>query len=222
MGLFGASKQQRIMRSGAGSVNKSVCLNEKLYNVLFADRIDDFTAMKDHAAISWIYSGKTITLNEINAIIADPAIESRLKFLACYSAVSRGVAVPAGTYFGGIIEYPIDKGFDILAYYADGSARYYNHAGHSVVYHNETPSIDEAIKTCNMISEKVVESIGPWEKPRMPRPSAGIVRFTFLVSDGLYLGQGPLKDMMGDQMGNAIVGGGINLMKELIKAVPKS
>jgi hypothetical protein len=49
-------------------------------------------------------------------------------------------------------------------------------------------------------SEKIVSQIGPWNKPRRAFPGKGDLRISFLVSDGLYFGEGPINTLFKDPL----------------------
>jgi hypothetical protein len=60
-----------------------------------------------------------------------------------------------------------------------------------------------------------VSQIGPWEKRRLPPPKLGYIRMSFVVSDGLYFGEGPFEVMQNDAMAGPIV----QRAGELLRAV---
>jgi len=64
--------------------------------------------------------------------------------------------------------------------------------------------------------EQVIMRIGPWDKKRLPPPKKGDVRLTFLVSDGLYFGQGAFNLLSKDPIGGAVLKASAELMKMLI------
>ena len=51
----------------------------------------------------------------------------------------------------------------------------------------------------------MVQQIGPWDQPRLAPPTAGNARLTFLVSDGLYFGQGPMNVLQADAKGGPVL-----------------
>jgi hypothetical protein len=60
-----------------------------------------------------------------------------------------------------------------------------------------------------------VNKIGVWDKPRRPNPTKGNVRITFLVSDGLYFGEGPMNILFNDEMASPALTNATELMKYL-------
>ncbi len=193
-------------------------LNDDLYNSLFADNPNLFVPLKEHRAISWIYANITPTINELETISEDQTIESRLKFLALNTALNRGTRIQKKIYFGTIMEVPVNGKYDVLAYYSDRRARYYNHSGKGVVYEGGRDAVDAAIDRAIAASVQICNLIGPWEKPRLPKPAGDLWRFSFLLSDGLYFGQGPMKALESDQMASAMLSSGAEVMQSLINA----
>ena len=191
-------------------------LNESLYNCLFADDPKYFSDMRDIECISWIFSDRIPEIQKLNDWAKDDTIESRLRFLCLYSALKRNLKIDKKIYFGTILEVPVNNGYDILAFYSDKKARYYNFSGAAVIYENGNLNIDSVIDKVNKISIKVCDEIGPWEGGRLPRPNGSTARFTYLMSDGIYFGNGPISELSKDPMGSAILISGAEIMKILI------
>jgi hypothetical protein len=78
-----------------------------------------------------------------------------------------------------------------LAAYSDGRVRYINQTGKVAVFEGVPSQVDEKAKGLVASAVAALKCIGPWEKTRLPPPRKGNVRITFLVSDGLYFGEGP-------------------------------
>jgi hypothetical protein len=202
--------------------NDTSILNDDLYNALFADDPDDFIQLKDHPAISWIYENRTPALAELELLAEDQSVESRIRFLALYTALQRGLKISRKVYLGTIMEVPMDRGYDVLAFYSDKRARYYNYSGKAVIYEGGRDAIDDSIEKANSVSIQVCNRIGPWDKKRLPKPNGNIWRFSFLVSDGLYFGQGPMNALNTDELAAAMIRSGAEVMKTLTNEAQKS
>jgi len=194
----------------------TAALDEDLYNSLFADDPDDFIDMKGHKAISWIYEDRTPTIDELESIANDNSIESRIRFLALYTALEFGLAIGKKIYFGTIMEVPVEGGYDVLAYYSDLTARYYNYSGKAIIYEGGKPFVDNCIEKANSVAIQVCNVLGPWEKERLPRPRGDVFRISFLVSDGLYFGNSSIKEIGNDQAVSTIFRNGVEVMKALV------
>jgi hypothetical protein len=64
-------------------------------------------------------------------------------------------------------------------------------------------------------SQNIFNQIGVWDKPRRTAPTKGNARITFLVSDGLYFGEGPVDILFNDPMAGPALTSATYLMKYL-------
>lgn len=62
----------------------------------------------------------------------------------------------------------------------------------------------------------IVERIGPWDSARPPAPTRN-VRLNFLVSDGLYFGEGPMAALQADAMAGPLLDAGAGLLAEVVR-----
>jgi hypothetical protein len=145
----------------------------------------------------------------------DTTVESRIQLLACRQLAASGQPVADKQLFGVIIEVGLEEGPDTLAAYKDGTARYINHSGKMIIWENPTAESNVIIQQLLDDSENVVAQIGPWTDPRLPAPGAGDIRLNFLVTDGLYFGQGPFEVLQGDAMGGPVIQSALALLQFL-------
>jgi len=114
-----------------------------------------------------------------------------------------------------IVEVPLASGLDTLAAFSEGGVRYVNQSGKLLVIEG-VADVLPLVKRLIAASEPVVSRIGPWDKPRLAPPKLGNVRLTFLVSDGLYFGEGPMSVMQGDAMAGPIIGQATQLLQAVV------
>ena len=177
--------------------------NNRIYNLLFGD---DLNLYLEHTIEPLGYPfdilfSENSSSSEFKKIIQDDEVESRAKILACHKLTGLGVKPDMMELFGVIVEVGLDEGLDVLASYRDGSARYLNHSQKMVIW--ETTKDEKANEITSELfdlSKLIVDKIGPWDKPRLPHPVKGNVRVTFLVSDRLYFGEGPINIMFSDPL----------------------
>jgi hypothetical protein len=121
-------------------------------------------------------------------------------------------ADPNVTIHGVVLDVPIDDGLDTLAAYADGTARYINHSGRTIIWEVSgtsnplSPSIEGVLAAGAGIpatSQRV-----SWNTPEVG-DRAGLA--TILTKSGLLTW--PLDD---DPISGALLGSGAALMQELI------
>ncbi len=189
-----------------------------IYNLLFCDDIELYKA-KHRGAIDdgpW----KTVFATpgdkkSLEALALNTSEETRLRVLANNALRKMSIAPRRKELLGVIIEVGLDGGLDTLAAYQDGRARYINQSGKIIIWETNEPQIDNKIKNLFRAAETVVEKIGPWDKARLAPPAAGMIRLTFLVSDGLYFGQGPMSVLQRDPLGGQVVAAATELIVAL-------
>ena len=171
--------------------------SNQIYDLLFCDKPEGFRPPPGEQPVAWqaILFGEPPVADSILALAQDKTQESRIRALAFNWLRANGHRVPARQLFGVVMEMPLRGGLDTLAVYADGRIRYINHTGNITVIENGNPDIEFSIERLLHVSQDVVDRMGPWNKTRMPPPGKGKIRLSFVVSDGLYFGEG-LADVM--------------------------
>jgi hypothetical protein len=186
-----------------------------IYNLLFCDDLSLFKPRQDQDLAPWqetLFS-KNPDQVAIETIATDSMEESRIRALAFNWLRQNGQTIPNREVLGVIIEVPLEGGLDTLAAYSDGRVRYINQTGKLAVFEGGPPEVQSMAKQLVAISEATVAKIGPWDKPRLPPPSRGHIRMTFLVSDGLYFGQGPYGIMQKDPSAAPIINQATKLLQ---------
>jgi hypothetical protein len=186
----------------------------KVYNLLFCDQPDLFkTEQKQPSGYPWDILLATVTsVDDLQKIIDDGSAETRARILAYQRLTDNGYTAGKKELLGVIIEVGLEKGLDVLAAYKDGSARYINQSGKIIIWEPGSATAELLIDTLFEKSKHVVSNIGVWEKDRLPAPGADNVRLSFLVSDGLYFGQGPFDVLEADAMGGPVIHAATQLM----------
>jgi len=217
VGLAGATAVAEPVKA-VGGPYKGDSVN-LIYQLLFCDRLELF---KEHTKgpplppMSVLLSD-TPNLVEIEKVAGDEKQESRIRMLAFNALRRAGKDVPKKIYLGTIIEVGLAEGTDTLAVFADGRARYINHSGKMVIVESSTNPFEEEIKNVISASKPVVEAIGPWTKPRLAAPARGMFRMTFLVSDGLYFGQGPMEAMQKERLAAPVLTASTRLLVKIVQ-----
>lgn len=197
---------------------------EKIYQLLFCDDVELF---RESNTAPEAYPWNTLlTANpdsdRLSDVLHDPDLETRPKILAARLLADNGVVEPLRKLMGVVIEVGMDEGLDVLAAYEDGTARYINYSGKLIVWETRTVESDPLIRQLFEASTIVLNNIGPWEGPRRPAPTAGTIRLNFLVSDGLYFGEGPYEVLAQDQLGSPVINAAVKLMGFLIDRTEQS
>ncbi|WP_420147212.1 hypothetical protein [Spirosoma sp.] len=189
----------------------------KIYNLLFCDNVDLYKSETQSADYPWsILLSDSPDPKALMAVAADGSLESRQKMLAYNRLLAKGFPINSRVLLGVIIEVGLADGLDVLAAFHDGTCRYINHSENVLIWDTQTEQSNQLVSQLFADSIGVVSRIGPWDKERTTFPGQGMVKLTFLVSDGLYFGQGPFSVLQNDAMGGPVINSGIQLMSYLI------
>ena len=191
---------------------------DTIYNLLFCDTLELYRAnhsgANDHP---WkVILSDAPAEADLRDLVEDDSVESRLRLLAANRLRSMGGAVGEKRLLGVVAEVRLDEGLDTIAAYADGTARYINHTGKMVLWESPTPESNALISELLSAGWTIVQRIGPWKDDRLPAPTAGKARISFLVSDGLSFGEAPFEVLHKDPMGGAVLNSAAALMGFLI------
>lgn len=190
-----------------------------IYNLLFCD---DMELFKINTTPPYPYPFDILFMADASAadlqkIIDDQTAEPRIKLLACNRLLAKGGQLKK-ELLAVIVEAGLDDGLDVLASFKDGTARYINYTGQMIIWENTTDAKANELKDDLFAkSEAVVKLIGPWDQPRKPPPAKGNVRISFLLSDGLYFGEGPIQVLFNDPMASAPLNSATLLMQYLMQ-----
>lgn len=191
----------------------------QVYELLFCDDLDLYRGMNTAPDVyPWdVLFDKTDDNDKLREILHDPSLETRPKILAARALEENGVIEPVRRVMGVVVEAGLPEGLDVLAAYEDGSARYLNFSEKIIIWDTPTPESEALITALFDAGTAVVNSIGAWEHPRRPAPESGNIRLNFLVTDGLYFGEGPFGVLQADPMGGPVIAAAVQLMSYLIK-----
>lgn len=120
------------------------------------------------------------------------------------------------TVQGVILDVPLEGGIDTLAAYADGTARYINHSGRTIIWevpdpdHRMRPLVDALLAAAAPVPLPVTRQ--PWRAPVL---SDRAMLATVLTPSG------PVTTVLGsDQVAGGLIQAGVALMTALIDSVP--
>ncbi len=191
-----------------------------IYNLLFCDSLDLYIEKTEKPythPFDILFSGQS-SVTDLQRIVDDTEADPRVKVLAYNRQRDQGNKPVRKELLAVIVEVGLDEGLDVLASFSNGTARYINHTEKILIW--ETTDDETANGITNELfaaSQDIVNQIGPWDKPRRPAPAKGSVRITFLVSDGLYFGEGPMNVLFNDPMAAPALGKATQLMQYLTK-----
>lgn len=189
-----------------------------IYNLLFCDDLSLFQQLPEqpYTYPFDVLLAPAISVTDLQKIAGGNGLDPRVKLLACNRLLSAGIVPEKKELMAVVVEVHLEEGLDVLASFVDGTARYINHSGKMVIW--ETTDDEHVVDLTNELFEhslKIVNRIGPWDKPREPHPVKGNTRITFLVSDGLYFGEAKTDILFSDPMAGPALKTVTNLMKHL-------
>ena len=190
----------------------------RIYGLLFCDNIDLYKSDSQSADYPWdTLLSDNPDPSKLTAIATDNTLETRHKLLAYNWLLAKGFPVTSKILLGVVIEVALEDGLDVLAAYSDGTCRYINHAESLLVWEAPTDQSSQLVRQLFSDSLNVVNRIGPWDQERTTFPGQGMVKLSFLVSDGLYFGQGPFSVFQNDPMAGLVIDSATRLMTYLIE-----
>jgi hypothetical protein len=153
------------------------------------------------------------------AILAMPDLESR-HYLQAWTFLREMDVVPeeetAKRVYGVIFEATVAEGLDIIAAYADGRARYFDHGGKGIVWDATDTSL--AAKVTNMLEagQLVAAQIDVWDGPRPEAPPTGQARVSILTPSGLHFGQAASEILAESPLGKTVITAATQLVQALV------
>ena len=188
-----------------------------LYALLFCDDEAAYrTNHSDPSAHPWaVLFAAAPDPNALLQLAQDTSLESRVRALAATKLHALGGPAPKLELLGVVVEVGLDQGLDVLAVFADGTARYINQAESAIIFDAPNATTAELVNNLWQQSITVVNRIGPWDKARLEPPAKGLVRLSFLVSGQLYFGQGPIDMFFKDPMAGPVLHAATQIMQYL-------
>jgi len=119
--------------------------------------------------------------------------------------------------YGVVVEAALTEGLDLLAAYADHTARYFNFSGAAVVWDHASHDLDAMIDALLEAGRRVVQATGPWTGPRPPAPPTGQVRVNMLTPGGVHFGQAAFGTLAADPVGGPVLSAATALMGALLE-----
>lgn len=194
-----------------------------IYNMLFCDNLSlyqEHTLEPAPYPFDILFSDESAP-EDLQKVIEDPDTETRVKILAYHKRNAKSNLPAQKELLGVIVEVGLENGLDVLASYANGTARYINQSGKMIIWENpDDQTANHLIQDLFIQSKRIVDQIGPWDNPRKTPPVKGYTRITFLVSHELYFGEAPTEILFNDALASPALMSATRLMQFLTNIKP--
>jgi hypothetical protein len=176
------------------------------YSALFADHFADFAPRPGAPHADWqdVLFGDSVDASAVKRLSEDESMDARVRALACLWLRSHGVAVPPRRLFGIVVEVPIRGLREVLAAYSDGSVRYFHGSGGTAILDRDV-ALEPAVRALHRAGATAVAALSPWTGQRPPPPTGNRARLSFVVSDGLYFGEGQFQELERDMLAGPVL-----------------
>jgi hypothetical protein len=145
----------------------------------------------------------------LRSIASAPGVESRVALQAWTFLRANGVLPEPPLdrqVLGVVVELPIDGSHDVMATYADGTARYLNHGGNAILVEGVQQGDLRVVISANIeLGQQLADVVGLWDQARLPVVPEGSARVLLLTPGGMRFGQGPLEQLQADPMAKEII-----------------
>lgn len=156
-------------------------------------------------------------IDVLQQIMDMPGLESR-HYLQAAHFLQQLYSVKAlnPQLMGVVVEVAIEGGVDLLAVYADHSARYYNYTGSAIILETATDEIRNKIDNILLLGDDLVKQIGAWKYTRPGAPIPGFARINFLTTGGLHFGEAAQAVLFKDPTAGKIMYAMLDMMETLM------
>lgn len=181
---------------------------------LFADARDFLDAGDEAQAVE-----------ALKNVILHPGLGSREYLQAWHLLRQRGVwphATRAKTLLGVVVEVGLEEGVDVVAVYADETARYDNFGGVRVTWGRPDPSLDREVGGVLTAAIALVAQSGRRDSPRPPVPPPGHAGISLLTPSGLYCLAGEFERLAAQPLIGAVLTATSTLVHAMLVRTGKS
>lgn len=159
-------------------------------------------------------------IHVLKQIVDADGLETRIYLQAWHTLVNLGELPPEplrGKVQGAVIENHMDQGLDIVAGFADHTARYWNYSGTGIVWDARDPKIDEIVDILMQVGDEIMKRVGIGQRDLLPVPQKGNIRIFLMAYDGTCFGEGSYDSMYQDDMGKYAINMAYALMMALME-----
>jgi hypothetical protein len=104
-----------------------------------------------------------------------------------------------------LVESGEEDGMDTLAVYVDGTVKFIDAEGKVSDLDGSHPATREKVAELMSMAQRLSTRMEAWEQTRLSPPIRGMVRLTFIATNGFYFGQGEIRILAKDESGGPII-----------------
>ena len=191
---------------------------DRIYNLQFCD---DPELLKPEIAEPQLLE-KIIKSELSDSVLQSLAMngdeDTRVRILAFNQMRRQGLPVPQKILLALIVEVGLAEGLEVLALFDDERVKYISAQKRLAVVESPTPPMETLSHLLLKNAQKIINGLEPVTVKRRNPPTFGRARFTFIASDGIYLGEGQFKIMQNNVQAAGIIDGSLDLIHEIISA----
>jgi hypothetical protein len=162
-----------------------------------------------HVREAFVHGRRSDGIETLRSLASTPGVESRVALQAWTFLRASGVVPEAPSdrqLLGVVVELPVDGSHDVVATYADGSARYLNHGGGAIVVEGaQQGDLGDVISATIELGQHLANVLGLWDQPALPVVPKAHGRVLLLTPGGMRFGQGPFEQLQTNPIANEII-----------------
>jgi hypothetical protein len=195
-----------------------------LYNQLFGDDNKLFQPRDNQPAEgSWktllAIRASAAALRKIAEDGAAPAIK---RIIALARLRGKEAAPIQPEMLAVLVESGEEDGMDTVAVYADGTVKFINAEGRVSHLDGSLPAAREKIAVLMSMAGQLSTRMEAWTGRRLSPPVRGMVRLTFLATNGCFFGQGEIRILAKDKSAGPIIRQAADIFTTIMAAEKRS
>jgi hypothetical protein len=189
---------------------------DKIYNLQFCDIVELLEPELSQRHLLCKLVKQELTQGVLQSLAMSGDEDARVRILAFNQMRQQTLPVPLKILLGVIIEVGLAEGLETLAVFEDEKVRYISAEKRLAVVESPTPPMELLIHKLLRDSQKIINGLSPCTEARHHPPTFGRARFTFIASDGIYLGEGQFKTMQANPQAAELIDDALDLLHEII------
>lgn len=189
---------------------------DRIYNLQFCDNPELLKPEIEEKSLLEKLLRQELADSVLQTLAMNGDEDARVRILAFNQMRQQKLPVPQKILLCLIVEVGLEAGLEMLAVFDDERVRYVSAEKRLATVESPTPDMEQLIQTLMRTAQKIINGLEPVKEQRRSPPTFGRARFTFIASDGIYLGEGQFKVMQDNPQAAALIDGSLDLVHEII------